>query len=179
MNDNKYYLFENVMSNIDDTTVISYIPIWMYKYKRFKILGIYETNQTNQKNESLLIVYVLKYMSLYGIDNVRGDRYSDPLIENFDIEIIHRYIWFFQKNCTRCGYSYHNTNKCYSTFDIYGKKIDIYEEYNNLYKCTICYMKFDNYIERDSHNMNCKEEYVLKNCFKCGKLEHMGDICVF
>ncbi|AYV76226.1 MAG: GIY-YIG nuclease and ricin-type beta-trefoil lectin domain protein [Terrestrivirus sp.] len=56
--------------------------------------------------------YVKKYMSIYGIDNVRGGTYSTVTLSNEIIKSLNKEILTAQNKCYRCNKEGHIANKC-------------------------------------------------------------------
>ena len=66
--------------------------------------------------------YVIEYMYLYGIDNVRGGSYSMVNLSEIDIYSIKRKIWGAIDCCFVCGRNHFST-RCNEETDIYGDEI--------------------------------------------------------
>tara|TARA_B100000674_G_scaffold432779_1_gene390772 strand:- start:549 stop:1004 length:456 start_codon:yes stop_codon:yes gene_type:complete len=115
--------------------------LWTKKYKPIELIE--EINYCDEFDEDK---YVKKYMSIYGIDNVRGGSYSQfELTEEqhnvickelytssdvcYNCGKIGHFIKFCPNNkklsCKLCGRKTHNTNNCLYKYDIKGKIINI------------------------------------------------------
>jgi hypothetical protein len=64
--------------------------------------------------------YVKEYMSIYGVNNVRGGSYSNLILDNNQINTLKTEIWSANDLCLRCGSNTHWINDC-----IYDENIDI------------------------------------------------------
>jgi len=99
---------------------------WTKKYKPMEILQIYKNCDELDEDK-----YTIKYMSKYGINNVRGGIYCRLNLNHNEKEIIRRTICGMNNSCYKCGSKDHFVNEC-----------------NKKYFCTRC--------KRTSHNRkNC------------------------
>jgi len=122
---------------------------------------------------SKLNYFVRFYMGIYGIDNVRGGRYTKDIIDSYDRDNLNSKIWAIRGDCYLCGHIGHSANSCDNTHNIEGSPIKYDVE------CYYCYKVFDDYVEAKEHYKKCsKESYNISNCFICGKFEHFGSTCV-
>jgi len=62
--------------------------------------------------------YTKQYMSIYGIDNVRGGAYITQYLTPDEKQLIQKEIWSAQNVCTKCGRNTHFISNCYATSDI-------------------------------------------------------------
>ncbi len=125
----KYYIGKsnNYIKRIDDhkTNRGSY---WTKLYNPVKIIEVFESTDDFDEDKT-----TLKYMNLYGIDNVRGGSFVQSKLSKENIEILQRMINSKNDTCFKCGLKGHFIKDC-----------------PNKYKCMIC--------GRNEHiTDNCKE----------------------
>lgn len=70
-----------------------------------------------------LDLYVLEYMLLYGIDNVRGGSYTNTYMEYLDYNFIRSELWKVENLCGRCGRDDHEEVDCNELYNVTGEKI--------------------------------------------------------
>lgn len=80
---------------------------WMKIYKPIEIMKIYEDCDDFDEDK-----YTLKYMSDYGIDNVRGGSFCEVNLPQDNISTIKKMIRGSNNRCFTCGSSEHFANKC-------------------------------------------------------------------
>ena len=56
--------------------------------------------------------YVKEYMSIYGIDKVRGGVYSNVSLHDDQVKLLQREIWHAQGKCIKCGKHGHYMRQC-------------------------------------------------------------------
>jgi len=91
---------------------------WTRKYKPIELIQIYE-NQSHYDEDK----YVKEYMTLYGIDNVRGGSYVTEYLHKYQIYNLKREIWNATGCCLRCGNKNHYVKHCYALKDVTGESI--------------------------------------------------------
>ena len=116
---------------------------WTKKYKPISIEKIIENVSAFEEDK-----ITKEYMSIYGIDKVRGGSYVQMELSDFHIECLNMEIWGANNKCTRCGRSNHFIKNCYAQIDISGNKI-----------------------EEDSSD---DEE---EGCYRCGRSGHYSSDC--
>jgi predicted GIY-YIG superfamily endonuclease len=80
---------------------------WTKKYKVIKVVEIIE-NQDNFDEDKI----TKKYMSIYGIDNVRGGSYVSINLMDYQIECLKKELNSSQDKCFKCGNYGHFANNC-------------------------------------------------------------------
>jgi predicted GIY-YIG superfamily endonuclease len=92
-----------------------------------------------------------EWMSLKGIDNVRGGSYVEIELDPLKRQVLQTEIWASTGCCSRCGRKGHFVKKCFSTTDVYGNPIE-------------------SFIIDDS-----SDEVVV--CYRCGRKGHYANRC--
>lgn len=88
---------------------------WTKLYKPIHPLGImYNCDEFDE------LKYTIKYMSIYGIQNVRGGPFCQINLDQSDITIINKMILSSKDNCFKCGGDHfiHQCNKIGNNIDI-------------------------------------------------------------
>lgn len=80
---------------------------WTNKYKPFKLVHLLPN--CDDFDEDL---WTLKYMDMYGIDNVRGGSFCEINLNEANLSTIKRMIMGSTDKCYRCGMYGHFANKC-------------------------------------------------------------------
>jgi len=160
---NKYYIEKTINNNFNlETYVNSYKCLWIQKYKPVKIIDIITIcdNITNDKykveygdvcEDAYEDIYINFYMMNYGIDNVRGSKYSNIELNKEELQSIKIYEEIFQIKCKICQKNFYNHLKKIITID------EIDDEINRL---NILYKKIDklkkkiNYLQNITTIMN-------------------------
>lgn len=138
--------------------------IWTSTYRPKKIIETIETQDRFDEDK-----YVKKYMTLYGIDNVRGGTYSSLILSKNIISYLEREITSMTDKCYICKNDGHFMSDCELNKNIEklykeSKYIESNNIINNIFyfiksifnttSCTRC--------GRDSHNkVNCYATYDL------------------
>lgn len=87
------------------------------KYPPIKIKEVFHDKSPFDEDR-----YVIEYMCLYGIDNVRGGCYSMVNLSDIDIYSIKKKIWGAMDLCFVCGRDHFST-RCNEELDVYGDEI--------------------------------------------------------
>lgn len=80
---------------------------WTKKYKPIQILGLFPDCDDFDEDK-----YTLKYMSKYGVDNVRGGSFCQPTLSRENINTIERMISSSNDCCHFCGEKGHFIGRC-------------------------------------------------------------------
>ena len=99
-----------------------------------------------------------EYMSIYGIDRVRGGSYVEIELSEFHTDALNMEIWAAKDLCTNCGRPGHFVKNCHAKTDVSGNRIDKETNTHN------CYMK----------QPSSKKEGV---CYRCGRAGHYSPDC--
>ncbi|SUZ92747.1 uncharacterized protein METZ01_LOCUS45601 [marine metagenome] len=105
---NKYYVGRS--KNINNR-ILSHFSnngsVWTRKYKPIKILHIYKNCEPLDEDK-----YTIKYMSKYGINNVRGGIYCRMSLNSAEKSIIQRSFKGMNDLCFKCGSNDHFVKDC-------------------------------------------------------------------
>jgi cellular nucleic acid-binding protein len=105
--------------------------------------------------------YVKKYMSLYGIDNVRGGSYSQINLSIEQQNLLKSEIFGATNKCFSCGSNDHFINECTQT------------------KCYVC-GKFGHIAKKctSDKSFRVKNNIKINKCYQCGKVGHIAKNCI-
>lgn len=136
---NKYYIgkTKNLKSRLDDHFVNCIGSEWTNKYRPLQIVEVF--GECDAFDEDKI---TKKYMSKYGIENVRGGAYCQLVLDKHTVEFIQKEIdsatdkcykcgskGHFAKQCkgrlycTRCGRNTHTIDTCYANTTLEGKSL--------------------------------------------------------
>ena len=80
---------------------------WTSRYKAVELFKVIENVSPFDEDK-----FTKEYMSLYGIDNVRGGSYTQIILPNEQIKSIQRELWSTNNLCNNCGSSEHWVRTC-------------------------------------------------------------------
>lgn len=151
---NKYYVGRtNDLHQRLNEHQSSTASIWTKMYKMVDVEEVYKGDVFDEEK------YVIKYMAIYGIDNVRGGSYSN-LVLTYDQQLqIKKSIATAENKCFACSSAAHFTSNC--------KEIICYRCGRTGHKSTNCYAK--------SHLLNGS----LNGCYRCGRPDHWAINCSY
>jgi hypothetical protein len=175
--DGKYYvgktgdLDRRLQSHISGTG-----SFWTKKYPYEKLVEVVRNADKFDEDK-----YVLKYMDLYGIDNVRGGSYSQMILNPDFIASINRHLITANNLCYICGNGGHLTRECPS-----NKKSPLFlNNVENRRKMLNASELIENDIEppKKMANMNnditfsSRSGTVYNKCDRCGRTGHLLEQC--
>lgn len=102
--------------------------MWTSLHKPIRIIEVLTNVNTFEEDRM-----VKQYMSVYGIDKVRGGTYISEKLSEEDISFIQKEIWSAQQRCIRCGRSNHLMRHCHAQTDVNGIVL-----YNPELICAVC-----------------------------------------
>ncbi len=172
---------------------------WTKKYPPIKVIEIIPNCDDFDEDK-----YTLKYMSMYGVNNVRGGSYCQIKLDGNDIEAISKMINGSTDKCYKCSGNHfhsfcnvstkytcfrclrdgHSADDCYAKTDKNGEELI---EYVEVYCCDYCGKEFETEKGARFHeNVHCtmkneRNKQTTKSsknkCFRCGRENHYADEC--
>lgn len=134
--------------------------------------------------------YTKEYMSMHGIDNVRGGTYCDVELDDFQREALQVEIWAANNKCVRCGRGGHFVRECYAVRDVNGEVIggdssDSEDSDDIVWACRKCDREFSDEETCNVHQRHCRRNYVVVSptgnsyhkCYLCGRKGHQARQC--
>ena len=90
---------------------------WTSRYKAVELFKVIENVSPFDEDK-----FTKEYMSIYGIDNVRGGSYTQIILPEEQKKLIQREIWSMKNLCNNCGSSEHWVRSCNIINSIEEKK---------------------------------------------------------
>lgn len=162
---NKYYVGTTANSDFKLDQYINDFA-WTTRYQPLKLIELIPIIDDFDEDK-----YTLKYMGIYGANNVRGGNFSRMILNKNDLNTIEKMINVSKDKCYKCGLFGHFSDECRicDTFDCEKKEQlnNIECEYTEVYRCDYCYKEFDTMKEATYHeNFYCenkKNKNINKN----------------
>lgn len=101
--------------------------------KKHNVEDVYDVVET--EDELLENITTIKYMSLYGIQNVRGGAFCSIVLPDEELMVLEKIISSKKNVCYRCGRSSHFIADCYANTHVDGYKLNNDDE--SIEKCTV------------------------------------------
>jgi hypothetical protein len=109
----KYYIGKTLIQNFNLKTNFNRLcSDWTKKYKPIKILELISNCSDCDED-----IHTLKYMKIYGINNVRGGRFSELKLNKDNLIVIKKMIASSMDNCYICGEYGHFPAYCNNDHD--------------------------------------------------------------
>jgi len=147
---------------------------WTQKYKPIQVLQLIPNCDDFDEDK-----YTLKYMSEYGINNVRGGSFCQVRLSEDNVKVIRRMIHGSTDKCFICGKKGHFANECKN--DINGINIIV----NGLNKLVNSIFgeslqlnySYDSFDSSDSSDSSYDYEDSNYKCTRCGRFGHLQSKC--
>jgi len=179
LTNNKYYIGK---TNNPQKRILNHFQrqgsAWTKKYKPVRIEKI--INNADDFDEDK---WTIKYMKLYGIDNVRGGSFCSIQLSKSNKQTLQRMITGSSDCCYKCGQSGHYISQCPGTqqeeeeedYEINLKRKEKY--LSEVWCCEYCDKEFDSLKGCSFHeNVHCKKKIV---CYTCGEPGHYSSNCSY
>jgi hypothetical protein len=162
LKDGKYYVGKsnNLFQRIDKHFDMEGSE-WTKKYAPVDIMEIHENCDPYDEDK-----YVIKFMEMYGINNVRGGSFCRIKLTDGEQEIISKMIKGSNDRCFLCGKDDHFINKCpdknSSNSHFITSFSKIFKGISDILSTLIDYDKHCSICGRDSHKKNrCYAKYHI------------------
>ena len=155
---------------------------WTKIYKSLKVLEVLPNCDDYDEDKT-----TLKYMNMYGINNVRGGSFVSVKLDKSTIDTLQKMNNGTNKKCFICGKSGHFAKECEE--DEYSETGSD-EEYEEVWLCRYCEKEFTEERKCEYHEKYCNSRYCnsrYKNnknyeydtdcCFRCGREGHYASAC--
>ena len=164
---------------------------WTRKYKPISLENTIECASPFDEDK-----ITKEYMSMYGIENVRGGSYVEIELSEFHTNALQMEIWTANNLCSQCGRTGHFVKDCYAKTDVSGKKIEFVED--SAWGCEYCEKTFATQFGCMVHERSCKEKQEKQEkqekktnptrvqpksvkqtitCYRCGRAGHKSPYC--
>ena len=167
LQNNKYYIGKTTNPNFRlKDHFKSQGSEWTKRYKPTKVVELFKGDEFDEDK------YTLKYMSKYGIHNVRGGSWCQIKLSQNDKDRASKSIDGAIDKCFRCGQKGHFITNC-----PYSESSE-----EEVWCCEYCGKEFDTEKGCLFHeNRYCKQKYIKKNikntCYRCGRKGHYATTC--
>jgi len=160
---NKYYIGKTTKPNFDIKKHFNADDLdWTIKYKPLELVEFITNCHEDSEND-----YIFKYISKYGLNNVRGGEFNSCKINISEKDFFEEMFNDKIDKCFICGSDEHTVSECNNE--------DCFEN-NEIFCCHICNEEFQIFNDLLMHQRTCKSTKCEK-CTKCGKYNHNARRC--
>lgn len=150
---------------------------WTKKYKPIECIELKEGDEYDEDK------FTIKYMTKYGMNNVRGGSFCEMKLSESSKQILNKMIDSSEDKCYSCGEKGHFIRDCpYLSDDDFSLEEESSEE--EYWKCEYCNKEFDTEKGCLIHeNKYCKKNPFLTRmvkkiyCYRCGREGHYASSC--
>jgi hypothetical protein len=165
----KYYVGKT--TDIDfriETHMQNHGSAFTKKYPPIELVNLIETNDEYDETK-----YTLKYMEIYGIENVRGASFCNINLSREEYALINKMILGSTDKCYTCGQGGHFAADCATIrapVPIFMRKIQ--KSYDSSYDSSYTNSRYNN-----QTNFKERPKRRPKGCFRCGHESHYAEDC--
>ena len=153
---NKYYIGKSTDPNRIANHFLNNGSTWTQLHKPLEIVDIINNADAFDEDK-----YTKKYMAEYGIDNVRGGKYAQIILNPLTKKHLEEEINSVYDLCYKCGNADHFTKECNNTIHINGNKL------TNKKKS----------VKQNAVNIIPNIQSKNDVCYKCGRRGHWAATC--
>lgn len=137
---------------------------WTRKYKPLKVFCMESDCDDYDENK-----FTLKFMTMFGIDNVRGGSFCQLKLSTDEYKLINKMISGATDKCYNCGRSGHFAAHCRQ--NVHKKFYKAKQRVSQIQRCYKC--------GRAGHYANsCLDLDSEQRCYKCDQVGHYANSCL-
>lgn len=151
---NKYYIgkTENVEFRIGQHKTGT-ASAWTKKYPLLDVIEVHNNCDAYDEDK-----YTLKYMNLFGVNNVRGGTFASVTLDRPTRETITKMLNGSADRCYKCGEQGHFANEC-----------------EDVYECAYCDREYKTERGLLQHEEKCRQ--TAQHCYRCKRPGHYSNNC--
>lgn len=152
---------------------------WTRRYKPVEVFAIYPNKSSFDEDK-----FTKEYMSIFGIENVRGGTYCRIDLDQDTIRFLQREIRGAKDQCFRCGRNNHFIHDCYATKRVDGTPIieathpsSSSSSSSSPSPSSSSSSSPSDESEDESDESEEERDYGRDTCFHCGRFGHWANRC--